>query len=71
MEIHKDAVIIVPSHIWAETVCRTISFLYLTGLKEAEAVLVLDPRNPRETIFRRTQAPGPGRDGRNGRPEAA
>ena len=56
MEIHKDAVIIIPSQYMGRNGMQdNLNFLYLTGLKEAEAVLVLDPTgNPRETIFRRT-----------------
>jgi Xaa-Pro aminopeptidase len=55
MEIHKDAVIIIPSQYMGRNGMQdNLNFLYLTGLKEAEAVLVLDPTgNPRETVFRR------------------
>jgi Xaa-Pro aminopeptidase len=55
MEIHKDAVIIIPSQYRARDAMRdNLNFVYLTGLKEADAVLVLDPGgSPRETIFRR------------------
>jgi len=56
MEIHKDAVIIIPSQYRARQGMRdNLNFLYLTGLQEAEAVLVLDPGgSPNETLFRRS-----------------
>jgi Xaa-Pro aminopeptidase len=55
MEIHKDAVIIIPSqHMARSGMQDNLDFVYLTGFKEADAVLVLDPGgSPRETIFRR------------------
>jgi Xaa-Pro aminopeptidase len=61
MDIAKDGVIIIPSQFKARDGLRdNLNFLYLTGLKEADAVLVLDPGgSPRETIFRRA-AGGPG-----------
>ena len=67
MDAHKDAVIIIPSQYMARGGMRdNLNFLYLTGLKEADAVLVLDPGgSPRETIFRRT-AGGFGARGTNG-----
>ena len=60
MEIHKDAVMIIPSQYRAREAMRdNLDFVYLTGLKEADAVLVLDPRgNPRETLFRRPAGGG-------------
>jgi Xaa-Pro aminopeptidase len=60
MEAHKDAVIIIPSQYKSGQGLRdNLNFLYLTGLQEPEAVLVLDPGgSPRETIFRR-RAGGP------------
>lgn len=74
MEIHKDAVIIIPSQYLARNGMRdNLNFVYLTGLKEADAVLVLDPGgNPRETLFRRPaggfgpQSASGGTDGRGG-----
>jgi Xaa-Pro aminopeptidase len=64
MEIHKDAVIIIPSQYETRGGMRdNLNFFYLTGLKEADSVLVLDPGgSPRETIFRRTGG-GPGARG--------
>ena len=61
MEICKDGPIIVPSQSSFRGGLRDdLNFVYLTGLKEADAVLVLDPTgDPRETIFRRP-AGGPG-----------
>ena len=55
MEAHKDAVIIIPSQFKARDGMRdNLNFLYLTGLQEQEAVLVLDlGGSPRETLFRR------------------
>jgi Xaa-Pro aminopeptidase len=68
MEIHKDAVIMIPSQYKARDGGMTdnLNFLYLTGLKEADAILVLDPGgSPREMIFRRSFAapPTPGAPG--------
>jgi len=68
MEIHKDAVIMIPSQYKARDGGMTdnLNFLYLTGLKEADAILVLDPGgSPRETIFRRSFSapPAPGASG--------
>ena len=67
MEAHKDAVIIIPSQFKARDGMRdNLNFLYLTGLQEPEAVLVLDPAgSPRETIFRQ-RAGGPGGPGAMG-----
>jgi Xaa-Pro aminopeptidase len=65
MEAHKDAVILIPSQYKARdgAMRDNLNFLYLTGLKEPEAVLLLDPAgSPRETIFRRSAA-GPGGPG--------
>ena len=55
MDIHKDAVIIIPSQYMGRRGMQdNLNFLYLTSLKETDAVLVLDPGgSPRETIFRR------------------
>jgi len=55
MDARRDAVIIIPSQTKARDGMRdNLNFLYLTGLKEPDAVLVLDPGgDPRETIFRR------------------
>jgi len=64
MDAHKDAVIIIPSQYRARDGMRdNLNFLYLTGLQEPEAVLVLDPGgSPRETIFRQRggEPAGPG-----------
>ncbi len=70
MDAHKDAVIIIPSQYKARDGMRdNLNFLYLTGLKEPDAALVLDPGgNPRETIFRRPAGGPPGAV--QGRPEA-
>ncbi|MBE3111679.1 MAG: aminopeptidase P N-terminal domain-containing protein [Acidobacteria bacterium] len=61
MEAHKDAVIIIASQFRARDGMRdNLNFLFLTGLQEPDAVLVLDPGgNPRETLFRQ-RAGGPG-----------
>jgi len=61
MDIVKDGIIVIPSQVKSRDGLRdNLNFLYLTGLKEADAVLVLDPGgSPRETIFRRP-AGGPG-----------
>jgi Xaa-Pro aminopeptidase len=61
MEDHKDGVIIIPSQFKARDGMRdNLNFLYLTGLQEPDAVLVLDPGgSPRETLFRQ-RAGGPG-----------
>jgi Xaa-Pro aminopeptidase len=62
MEILKEGVIIIPSQYKGRNGALTdnLNFLYLTGLKEADAVLVLDPGgSPRETIFRRSFAAPP------------
>jgi Xaa-Pro aminopeptidase len=62
MEIQKDAVIIIPSQYKARdgAMRDNLNFVYLTGLKEADSVLVLDPAgSPRETLFRRVSG-GPG-----------
>ena len=55
IEASKDGVLIIPSQYKARDGMRdNLNFVYLTGLKEADAVLVLDPGgNPREIIFRR------------------
>jgi Xaa-Pro aminopeptidase len=67
MEAHKDGVIIIPSQFKARDGMRdNLNFLYLTGLQEPEAVLVLDPGgSPRETLFRQ-RAGGPGATGETG-----
>ena len=64
MDAHKDGIIIIPSQYRARDGMRdNLNFLYLTGLQEAEAVLVLDPGgNPREILFRRGSG-GPGTRG--------
>jgi Xaa-Pro aminopeptidase len=50
----KDGVVIIPSRYRARDGMRdNLNFLYLTGLREADAVLVLDPGGePREILFR-------------------
>jgi Xaa-Pro aminopeptidase len=67
MDIHKDGVIIIPSQYRSRGGLRdNLNFLYLTGLQESDAVLVLDPGGkPRETLFRR-MAGGPGQGGPRG-----
>jgi len=67
MEAHEDAVIIIPSQSrMGQNLRDNLNFLYLTGLQESEAVLVLDPGgSPRETLFRRLGG-GPGARGAMG-----
>lgn len=67
METVKDGIIIIPSQYKTRDGLRdNLNFLYLTGLKEADSVLVLDPGGaPRQTIFRRP-AGGPGGRGMTG-----
>jgi Xaa-Pro aminopeptidase len=65
MEIHKDGIIVIPSQQKGRdgAMRDNLNFLYLTGLKEADAVLVLDPDgSPREALFRRPTG-GPGARG--------
>jgi Xaa-Pro aminopeptidase len=75
MAAHKDGVIIIPSQYRARDGMRdNLNFVYLTGFKEPDAVLVLDPaRSPRETLFTRSSggqgARGPFGSGMGG-PEA-
>ena len=78
MDIHKDGVIVIPSQFRGrDSLQDNLNFVYLTGLKMPDAVLVLDPGgSPRETIFRRMAAGGPsgvrgttGLAGRSGDPE--
>jgi Xaa-Pro aminopeptidase len=54
MEANKDGVIIIPSQFKSRDGMRdNLNFVYLTGLQEPDAVLVLDPSGaPRETLFR-------------------
>jgi Xaa-Pro aminopeptidase len=69
MDVHKDGVIIIPSQYSSRGSLRdNLNFVYLTGLKEADAVLVLDPAgNPREAIYHRMPgAGGPGQRGAMG-----
>ena len=57
MDLHKDGVIVIPSQFKGRNGAMTdnLNFVYLTGLKEADATLILDPGgSPRETIFRRS-----------------
>ena len=57
MDLHKDAVIVISSQFKGRNGAMTdnLNFVYLTGLKEADATLILDPGgSPRETIFRRS-----------------
>ncbi len=56
MDVHKDGVIIIPSQYKARDGMRdNLNFSYLTGLQEADAVLVLDPGgDAREILFRRS-----------------
>jgi Xaa-Pro aminopeptidase len=55
MEACPDAVIIIPSQSrMGQNLRDNLNFLYLTGLQEPDAVLVLDPGgSPRETLFHR------------------
>jgi Xaa-Pro aminopeptidase len=78
MDIHKDGVIVIPSQFRGrDSLQDNLNFVYLTGLKMPDAVLVLDPGgSPRETLFRRIGAVGPpgvrgttGLAGRSGDPE--
>ena len=71
MESCNDAVIIIPSQYKARDGMRdNLNYLYLTGLQEPEAVLVLDPNgSPRETLFR-PRAGGPGGPGASAGPSA-
>jgi Xaa-Pro aminopeptidase len=69
MDIHKDGVIIIPSQYSSRGSLRdNLNFVYLTGIKEADAVLVLDPKgSPREAIYHRLPgAGGPGQRGATG-----
>ena len=61
MDAQKDGIIIIPSQYKARDGLRdNLNFFYLTGLQEADSVLVLDPKgNPREILFRRAAGPGP------------
>ena len=71
MEAHKDGVIIIPSQYKARDGMRdNLNFLYLTGLQEPDAILVLDPGgSPHETLFRQ-RAGGSGTMGGTRGPEA-
>ena len=55
METVKDGLLIIPSQSSSRGGLRdNLNFVYLTGLREPDAVLVLDPAgDPRETVFRR------------------
>lgn len=72
MEIHKDGVIVIPSQYRSrDSLQDNLNFVYLTGLKMPDAVLVLDPGGyPRETVFRRA-AGGPGFAGPGVTPDQA
>ncbi|HMA54274.1 MAG TPA: aminopeptidase P N-terminal domain-containing protein [Acidobacteriota bacterium] len=61
MDLRKDGVIIIPSQYNSRGGLReNLNFLYLTGLQEPDAVLVLDPGGKaREILFHR-MAGGPG-----------
>ncbi len=58
MDAQKEGIIIIPSQYKARDGMRdNLNFFYLTGLQEAESVLVLDPKgSPREILFRRNAA---------------
>jgi len=73
MEIRKDAIIIIPSQYQSRGSLRdNLNFLYLTGLQEADAVLILDPGgSPRETIFRRALSSARARGGAGGQESIA
>jgi Xaa-Pro aminopeptidase len=64
MDIHKDGVILIPSQYSSRGGLQdNLNFYYLTGIKEADAVLVLDPAgSPREAIYHRM----PGAQGQRG-----
>ena len=68
MDIHKDGVILIPSQYSARGGLQdNLNFLYLTGIKESDAVLVLDPAgSPREVIYHRM----PGAQGPRGQMNA-
>jgi len=76
MELHKDGVIIIPSQNKGRdgAIRDNLNFLYLTGLQEADAILVLDPSaTSHETLFRRPAGPSGARGiagGGMGRSEA-
>jgi Xaa-Pro aminopeptidase len=65
MDILKDGVILIPSQYSSRGSLRdNLNFVYLTGLKEENAVLVLDPAgSPREAIYHRLPGAGPGQRG--------
>lgn len=68
MDIHKNGLIIIPSQQKGRdgAMRDSLGFLYLTGIKEADAYLVLDPAgSTRETLYKR-QAGGPGTRGATG-----
>lgn len=71
MDIHKDGVIVIPSQYRGRDGLQdNLNFVYLTGLKMPDAVLVLDPGgSPRETIFRRMASGSPGGRIMAGNPE--
>jgi Xaa-Pro aminopeptidase len=68
MDIHKDGVIIIPSQYSARGgLTDNLNFVYLTGFKEPDAVLVLDPAgSPREAIYHRMAGAGSGQRGATG-----
>lgn len=58
MEAHGEGIILIPSQFMSRQGMRdNLNFLYLTGIQEPEAVLVLDPsgeaKDARETLYRR------------------
>ena len=64
MDLLKDGPVVIPSQYSSRGGLQdNLNFVYLTGFKEADAVLVLDPAgNPREAIYHRLPA-GPGQRG--------
>ncbi len=67
MDIHKDGIIVIPSQYNSRGGLQdNLNFFYLTGFKEPNAVLVLDPAGtPREAIYHR-MAGGQGQRGAMG-----
>lgn len=80
MDARKDGIVILPSQNRGRdgAMRDDLDFVYLTGLREADSVLVLDPGGePREILFRRPAGPGArgatpgGGSGPEGKPAAA
>lgn len=73
MEAHGEGVILIPSqHMGRQGMRDNLNFLYLTGIQEPDAVLVLDPGGTqRETLFRRRTGSGHGAPGAESGPSTA